>query len=82
MGGRGLNCRPSDVRIVVAARVLKPMGNLKPKTVKYFASADLLEHIKDRNWLVRMTNTVYPHWQGALMDAIQITASDERTRSP
>jgi hypothetical protein len=31
--------------------------------IKYFATADLLEQIKDRAWLVRMSSTIYQHWQ-------------------
>ena len=33
-------------------------------SLKYFATADWPEQMKDRNWLVRVTNTIYTHWQG------------------
>ncbi len=31
-----LNCQPHDVPILVAARLLKPLGNPPPNSVKYF----------------------------------------------
>jgi hypothetical protein len=58
-----LNCQPYDVPVLVAARLLKPLGNPQPNSVKYFASVELLELVKDRAWLSRMTNTVNVHWQ-------------------
>lgn len=58
-----LNCQPHDVPVLVAAKLLKPLGNPMPNTVKYFATADLLEQMKERNWLVRVTSTISGHWQ-------------------
>src|ERR1039457_3796424 len=59
----GLNCQRHDVPALVAAKLLKPLGNRPAKGTKYFATADLLEQIKDRNWLVRMSAAIYQHWQ-------------------
>jgi len=58
-----LNCKPHDMPALVSARLLKPLGNPPPNGIKFFATADLLEHIKDRSWLVKVTNTVNQHWQ-------------------
>lgn len=58
-----LNCQPHDVPILVAARLLKPLGNLPPNSVKFFAASDVLELAKDRAWLARMTNALNQHWQ-------------------
>jgi len=58
-----LNCQPYDVPVLVAARLLKPLGNPQPNGVKYFASVEVLELAKDRAWLARMTNAVNQHWQ-------------------
>jgi hypothetical protein len=58
-----LNCQPHDVPVLVAARLLKPLGNPLPNTVKYFATADLLEQMKERHWLGRVTTTISQHWQ-------------------
>jgi hypothetical protein len=58
-----LNCQPHDVPILVAARLLKPLGNPWPNGIKFIASADLLELTKDRVWLVNVTNAVNQHWR-------------------
>jgi hypothetical protein len=57
-----LNCQPHDVPALVAARLLKPLGNPPPNGIKFFATADLLELTKDHNWLVRVTSTINQHW--------------------
>jgi hypothetical protein len=58
-----LNCQPHDVPALVAARLLKPLGNPPPNGIKFFATANILELTKDRNWLVRVTSTINQHWQ-------------------
>ena len=51
------------VWVLVTARLLKPLGTPQPNSVKYFAAVDVLELIKDRNWLAMMTNAVSQHWR-------------------
>ena len=58
-----LNCQPHDVPILVAARPLKPLGNPAQNGIKFFATSELLELVKDHVWLVKVTNTVNQHWQ-------------------
>ena len=58
-----LNCQPHDVPILVAAKVLKPLGNPPPNCVKFFATLEVLELAKDRAWLAKLTNTLTEHWQ-------------------
>ena len=58
-----LNCQVHDVPALVAAKLLKPLGNPPANGIKYFATADLLEQIKDRHWLVRVSTTICQHWQ-------------------
>jgi hypothetical protein len=57
-----LNCQPHDVSALVAARLLKPLGNPQANSIKFFATADILEQVKDRNWLVRVSTAIYQHW--------------------
>lgn len=57
-----LNCQPHDVPALVAAKLLKPLGNPAANSIKFFCTADLLESSKDRNWLVRVSTTIYQHW--------------------
>lgn len=58
-----LNCQPHDVPVLVAARLLKPLGNPSPYNVKFFAASELLELITDRTWLAKVTNALNQHWQ-------------------
>ena len=58
-----LNCQPHDVPVLVAARLLKPLGNPPPNSVKYFAALEVLEQAKDRTWLAKVTNALNQHWQ-------------------
>ena len=57
-----LNCQVHDIPALVAAKLLKPLGNPPANGIKFFATADLLEAVKDRNWLVRVSSTIYQHW--------------------
>jgi len=58
-----INCQPHDVPILVAARLLKPLGNPAANGIKFFAASELLELVKDRAWLVKVTNAVNQHWR-------------------
>jgi hypothetical protein len=58
-----LNCQTHDVPVLVAARLLKPLGNPQKNGIKFFATAELLELVKDKAWLVKVTNAVNLHWQ-------------------
>lgn len=58
-----LNCQPHDVPILVAARLLKPLGNPAPNSVKYFAAKEVLEQTQDRTWLAKVTNALNQYWQ-------------------
>ena len=58
-----VNCQPHDVPVLVAARLLKPLGHPAPNGVKYFATAEVLELVGDRTWLAKVTNAVNQYWQ-------------------
>lgn len=58
-----LNCQPHDVPVLVSNRLLKPLGNPQPNSVKYFATTEILELTKDRGWLAKVTNAVSQHWK-------------------
>jgi hypothetical protein len=58
-----INCQAHDIPPLVAAKLLKPLGNPPANGIKFFATADLLELVKDRNWLVRVSITIHQHWQ-------------------
>jgi hypothetical protein len=58
-----LNCQPHDVPVLVSARLLKPLGNAPPNSVKYFATSELVQLLEDRTWLAKVTNAITQHWQ-------------------
>jgi len=58
-----LNCQPHDVPVLVGAKLLKPLGNPPTNSVKFFATLELLELVKDKSWLAKMTNVLNQHWQ-------------------
>lgn len=58
-----LNCQPHDVPVLVVARLLKPLGSPMPNSVKYFATVEVLELVRDRTWLAKVTNAVGQHWK-------------------
>jgi hypothetical protein len=58
-----LNCQSHDVPILVESRLFKPLSNPQKNGIKFFATAELLEQVKDRAWLVKVTNAVNQHWQ-------------------
>jgi len=58
-----LNCQMHDIPGLVAVRLLKPLGNPPPNSIKFFATADINEHMQDRSWLVKMTNYINQHWR-------------------
>ena len=57
-----LNVPEHDVPVLVAAKVLRPLGNPPKNGVKYFAAMDILELCKDRAWLAKATNVIHQHW--------------------
>lgn len=57
-----LNCQPDDISVLVAARLLKPLGNPPPNGTKFFAADEIIKLAGDRNWLSRITSTICRHW--------------------
>jgi len=64
-----LNCQAHDIPALVAAKLLKPLGNPPANGIKFFATADVLENSQDRQWLIRMSATIYQHWHKKNMRA-------------
>ena len=57
-----LNCQPYDIPLLVAARLLRPLGDSPANTVKYFSLEEIRQLMRDRAWLSRMTNTLQHYW--------------------
>lgn len=58
-----LNCQPHDIPVLVAERLLKPLGNPQANGTKYFSAVEVRELARDRAWLARMTNAIYERWR-------------------
>jgi hypothetical protein len=58
-----LGCQLHDVPVLISAKLLKPLGNPPQNGVKFFATAELVELMKERNWLARVTVAINQHWQ-------------------
>lgn len=58
-----LGCKPHDIPILVANRLLKPLGNPPSNSTKYYATTEIMEFAKDRAWLSRATNAMSQYWK-------------------
>ena len=56
-------CQPHDTPVLVSSRLLKPLGNAPPNSVKFFATTELIELMEDRAWVAKVTSAVTQHWQ-------------------
>jgi len=62
-----LNYQAYDVGTLVAARLLNPLGNPVPNSVKYYATVEILGLARDRTWLAKATNAVSQYWRDTNM---------------
>ena len=54
-----LNCTPNNISFLMRAGLLKPLGDPPENAEKLFAADEMLELIKNRNWLARVTNAIH-----------------------
>lgn len=54
-----LNCGSHCIRILVKARLLKPLGNPPENGEKMFSRDEILELANNKNWLERVTNAIH-----------------------
>jgi len=52
-----------DVRLLVKAKLLKPLGSPTPNSTKFFAACEVERLATDRDWLSRATKAVAKHWR-------------------
>ena len=50
------------VPVLVAAKLLKPLGNPAQNSVKFFATREVQEQAKNLKWLNKATVAIYQHW--------------------
>lgn len=58
-----LNCQPHDVPVLVAAGLLKPLGNPPQNGTKFFAASEVIERSDDLKWLGRVTAAIHGYWR-------------------
>lgn len=58
-----LGFSPHEIPILVANRLLKPLGRPPPSGTKYFATATLEELRRDVKWLARASDVIVEYWR-------------------
>lgn len=70
-----------DIPPLIAAGLLKPLGNPPPNAVKYFGTMEVLEMAGERAILNKIRSTVYQYWRGKNADNARLCRSrDGHTR--
>lgn len=57
-----LGFQEHDIALLVAAKLLVPLGKPAPNAPKYFASVAIAERASDPEWLSSATKQVTRHW--------------------
>ena len=73
-----LGFQEHDIPVLVAGKLLKPLGKSAPNAPKYFAFAEISGHFQDSDWLRKSTQTVYEHWKAK--NAQKSTTATHRLR--
>lgn len=58
-----LGFQEHDIAVLVAAKLLVPLGKPAANSPKYFAAVEILERAVDSEWLAKGTRAVAKHWQ-------------------
>ena len=58
-----LGFQEHDVPVLVAAKMLKPLGKPVPNAIKYFAACEIEIFAVDARWLRDATQVIYDHWK-------------------
>jgi hypothetical protein len=58
-----LGFNENDIPILVAAKLLRPLGHPASSGSKYFSTAELLRLREDVSWLSRASDAIVGHWK-------------------
>lgn len=58
-----LGYKTHDIRILVAADLLRPLGHPHLSSIKYFAGIEVEKCRQDVKWLGRATDAIYKAWR-------------------
>lgn len=57
-----LGFQEHDIPVLVTAKLLSPLGKPAPNAPKYFATVDIQECARNREWLDQATKMLAKHW--------------------
>ena len=79
-----VGCQVHDMPVLVASRLLKPLGNPAANGSKFFATAEIRELAKDRAWLTKVTQAINQHWhqQNARKKSRSLVSPENGRSSP
>lgn len=58
-----LGFQEHDIPVLIAARLLTPLGKPAPNAPKYFAAVDVFAASQDREWLAKATMALAKRWR-------------------
>jgi len=58
-----LGIQPHDVPVLVAARLLTPLGRPAANAPKFFAAFEIEQASRDRSWLDKASKQITQHWK-------------------
>jgi hypothetical protein len=57
-----LGVQEHDIAILIAAKLIAPLGKPAQNAPKYFAATEVLARAEDRDWLSKATSALAKHW--------------------
>ena len=76
-----LGFKEHDIAVLIAAKLLKPLGKPVPNAPKYFSAKRIVELAEDEDWLDRATKRMSEHWrarnEGSRVKSVQPDATGE-----
>jgi len=78
---RLLGFAPNDIPVLIAAKMLRPLGKPVPNSTKYFATCYIEALAQDTDWLDAATQIIYDHWRGK-NDRKTVNALRTQTATP
>lgn len=57
-----LGFQEHDISVLVGAKLLEPLGKPAQNSPKYFATVDVQDRARNRDWLDKATRTLSRHW--------------------
>ena len=75
-----LGFQDHDIPVLVAAKLLTPLGKPAQNAPKYFATVEVLSRTDDREWLSMATRAIAKHWVRKNNPKYEACATDSGSR--